>query len=114
MREKLFNVTIKDCKVDVFRSGGKGGQHQNKTSSGVRITHFDSGAIGKSTDTRSQHQNKRIAFKRMSETKAFKSWCKIEASRVIELMGDLKGVNHGNYGEFKETIQVKEGAKSLN
>ena len=38
-RVKAFSVTLDDCRVDTFRSGGKGGQHQNKTESGVRVTH---------------------------------------------------------------------------
>lgn len=41
MKEKvlLFSVTIKDCEVQTFRSGGKGGQNVNKVESGVRIIH---------------------------------------------------------------------------
>ncbi len=35
----LFSVTMADCRRDTFRAGGKGGQKQNKTESGVRITH---------------------------------------------------------------------------
>jgi protein subunit release factor B len=36
-KEKLFSITKKDFKIQTFRSGGKGGQHQNKTNSGVAI-----------------------------------------------------------------------------
>lgn len=50
-REKLFSVILGDCRVDTFRSGGKSGQHQNKTESGVRITHELSGAVGVSIVT---------------------------------------------------------------
>ena len=39
-KHKLFSVTLDDCRVDTFCSGGKGGQHQNATKSGVRITHL--------------------------------------------------------------------------
>lgn len=70
----VLSVTIHDCKVDTFRSGGPGGQHQNKTNSGVRVTHEPSGAVGESREHRSQYQNKRAAFIRMTETKEFKMW----------------------------------------
>jgi protein subunit release factor B len=74
VREKIATVTLKDCVVDTFRSGGKGGQNVNKRDTGVRITHPPSGAIGKSTEERSQLQNKRTAFRRMCETKEFRAW----------------------------------------
>ncbi len=73
-REKLFSVTMKDCDLDTFRSGGSGGQNVNKRDTGVRITHRASGAIGKSTEERSQLQNKQTAFTRMTKTVQFQSW----------------------------------------
>lgn len=73
MRELWFSVTLKDCTVQTFRAGGKGGQNQNKRDSGVRIIHRDSGARGEARDQRSQLQNKRAAFRRMIETSEFKA-----------------------------------------
>lgn len=73
-KELLFSVTLADCRVDTFRSGGKGGQHQNTTDSGVRITHLASGAVGESREERSQHANKRKAFRRMAESEKFRKW----------------------------------------
>jgi protein subunit release factor B len=73
-RKPLFSVTIKDCEIQTFRSGGKGGQNQNKVESGVRIIHHPSGARGESREDRSQLQNKRNAFRRMGESRQFKSW----------------------------------------
>lgn len=89
-RELLFSVTLKDCRVDTFRSGGKGGQHQNKTESGVRITHIASGAVGESREHRSQHQNKREAFVRMAQSEAFKRWHKIETSRRMGVLAEVE------------------------
>lgn len=88
-RELLFSVTLADCRVDTFRSGGKGGQHQNTTDSGVRITHIASGAVGESREERSQHMNKRIAFRRMAESEKFRKWHRIECARR---MGRLDAV----------------------
>jgi len=50
------------CRVDVFRSGGKGGQHQNVTESGVRLTHLPTGTVVTRRRFRSQHANKREAL----------------------------------------------------
>lgn len=73
-RELVATVTLADCDVDTFRSGGKGGQNVNKRDTGVRITHRASGAVGRATDERSQLQNKKLAWKRMCETPEFRAW----------------------------------------
>lgn len=83
MRELLFSVTAKDCRWDTFRGTGKGGQKRNKTESAVRCTHIASGAVGQSDDSRSQHDNRRTAFKRMAETDVFKAWHKLEVARRL-------------------------------
>lgn len=73
-KELLFSVTKKDLEVQTFRSGGPGGQNQNKTESGVRIIHRESGGVGESRTEKSQLQNKRNALKRLSESSKFKIW----------------------------------------
>jgi protein subunit release factor B len=83
-KEYLFSVTKKDLTVQTFRSGGSGGQHQNKVESGVRIIHKESGAVGESREERSQHQNKKIAFRRLAENAKFKLWIKRKAYEVIK------------------------------
>ena len=84
-KQLLFSVTAKDCRMDVFRAGGKGGQHQNKTSSAVRFTHIASGAVGESREERSQLQNKQLAWKRMAQSKEFQLWNKKETARRLGL-----------------------------
>ncbi len=58
---------LEQCRVDVFRSGGKGGQHQNVTESGVRLTHLPTGAVVTSRRFRSQLANKRKALVALRE-----------------------------------------------
>lgn len=86
MRTHLTRVTIKDCDVQTFRVGGAGGQHRDKTSSGVRIVHRASKAAGQASDSRSQHANKRSAFRRMAESPQFQTWCRTDTDgkRALE------------------------------
>lgn len=73
-KEIIFTLTKKDFEVQTFRAGGKGGQHQNKRDTGVRIIHRPSGAVGESRSERSQHQNKKLAFQRLANNKKLKVW----------------------------------------
>src|SRR5215467_5142173 len=79
----LFSVTKKDLIRQTFRSGGKGGQNQNKVESGVRFIHPPSGARGEARDSRDQHRNERSAFERLVATKEFKNWHKVETARRL-------------------------------
>lgn len=60
-----INIRKDDLKVDTFRSSGAGGQHVNKTESGVRFTHLPTGIVAESTDGRSQIKNREIALNRL-------------------------------------------------
>lgn len=80
-REKLFSVTIHDCRVDTYRGSGKGGQNRNKRDTAVRVVHEPSGAIGQCEEQRTQWQNKKVAFGRMARTKEFDKWLRLEASK---------------------------------
>lgn len=73
-RELLFSVTMADCDLQTFAAGGPGGQHQNTSNTAVRIVHRESGATGESREHRSQLQNKKAAWKRMTEHGKFKVW----------------------------------------
>lgn len=66
-KELIFSATKNDFRVDVFRSGGPGGQHQNKTNSGVRITHIESGLSSESRESRHQKINKIKAFNKLAK-----------------------------------------------
>lgn len=89
MRELAFSVTLKDCDVQTFKSGGPGGQNQNKRDTGVRVIHKPSGAVGISREERSQLQNKKTAFKRMAATKEFKIWVKKQLGQDDRLRAEV-------------------------
>lgn len=86
MKKLLFSVTAKDFEIQTFRSGGKGGQNQNKVNSGVRLIHRASGARGEARDSRDQKHNKRAAFHRLLETKEWKGWHAMETARRLGLV----------------------------
>lgn len=81
-KELAVSVTLKDCDVETKRGSGKGGQNRNKRDTAVRIVHRASGAVGESEEERSQLQNKKTAFKRMTETKKFQAWLRKQRGQV--------------------------------
>ena len=87
-RTKILSLTRKDFEVKTFRSGGPGGQHQNKRDTGVRITHEASGAVGESRNGRSQYKNKCTAFERLAGSDKFKLWLRINASDITARVAD--------------------------
>ena len=58
---------LAECRVETFRSGGPGGQHQNTTESGVRLVHLPTGVRASARDERSQHRNRALALRRLRD-----------------------------------------------
>ncbi|MEO0338651.1 MAG: peptide chain release factor 1 [Bacteroidota bacterium] len=79
-----------DLKVDTFRSSGAGGQHVNKTESGVRFTHLPTGIVAESTDGRSQIKNREIAIQRLYQ-KIYESQRKAHESEQAAKRRSLVG-----------------------
>ncbi|GAG38576.1 unnamed protein product, partial [marine sediment metagenome] len=90
MPEAETDVDVKiepgDLKVEVFRSSGPGGQHMQKTSSAVRLTHLPTGLTATCQSERSQHQNKEIAL-RILQARLLK----LELAKRAEERAKLKG-----------------------
>ena len=84
-RELLFSVTKKDLEITWFSGKGAGGQYRNKHRNCCRIKHKESGVIVTGQDERSQKQNLKNAFLRLTKHADFKKWLRI---RVAELSVD--------------------------
>jgi peptide chain release factor 2 len=79
-------IREEDIKMDVYRASGAGGQHVNKTSSAVRLTHLPTGIVCSCQTQRSQHQNKEYAL-RMLKSKLIE----IKEREHLEKISDIKG-----------------------
>ena len=67
MKKPILILTKKDFRVDALTGKGKGGQNVNRLYTGCRITHIESGISSECRETRSFHQNKATAFRRLAE-----------------------------------------------
>jgi peptide chain release factor 2 len=92
-----INVEIndKDLRIDTYRASGAGGQHVNKTSSAIRITHLPTNIVVQCQNERSQHRNKDTAMK-MLKTRLYKREEELQKEEQQELHGDKKEIGWGS------------------
>ncbi len=95
--EKDVDIVINpdDIRIDTYRSSGAGGQHINKTSSAIRITHFPSGIVVTCQNERSQFQNKDKAFQ-MLKAKLFMKKQEEEQAKLAGIRGEIKDIAWGS------------------
>lgn len=107
--EVELEIDPKDLKIDTFRSSGAGGQHINKTSSAIRVTHLPSGMVVECQDERSQFKNKdkalRVLRSRLLEIKQQEQDDKIAGERRSQ-------VGSGNRNERIRTYNYPQGRVS--
>ena len=95
--EEDVDVAIReeDIRIDTFRSSGAGGQHINKTSSAIRITHFPTGIVVQCQNERSQHMNKDKAMQ-MLKAKLYLLKQEENAAKAAGIRGEVTDIGWGN------------------
>ena len=89
------DINPDDIRVDTYRASGAGGQHVNKTSSAVRITHFPTGIVVQCQNERSQHRNREMATK-VLRSRIYTKLMEEESEKQAAAAGEKKDISWGN------------------
>lgn len=91
----VLDLNMDDIRVDTYRSSGAGGQHVNKTSSAIRLTHIPTGIVVTCQNERSQHKNKDMAMK-ILYSRLYAIEKKKNDDKIQDLRGDNGNIEWGN------------------
>ena len=90
-----IEINEDELRIDTYRSSGAGGQHINKTSSAIRITHLPTGIVVQCQNERSQHMNKDKAMQ-MLKSKLLLLKQQEQAEKMSDIRGEVSDINFGN------------------
>lgn len=88
-------INTDDLRIDTYRASGAGGQHVNKTSSAIRITHIPTGIVVQCQNERSQFQNKDMAMK-MLKAKLYEKKLEEQGEKLEGIRGEVKDIAWGS------------------
>lgn len=90
-----IDINEKDIRIDTYRSSGAGGQHVNKTSSAIRITHFPTGIVVCCQNERSQHANRDMAMK-ILRARLYDRQLREQEAKLDEINATKSAINFGS------------------